>query len=327
MTPSPEIEAVMRRYFRALQATDVELLSHLYSQSAGVRLVGTDPREWFQGHDELMGIAAAQLSEVESNTGLRIEIAEIEAYEEGPVGWAAARGVYRFTGQPELPIRITAVLRMEHAHWRLVQTHVSAGLENESTVGLTFTTSPADVVESLSDEQPSLGGVAAPDGTVSILFTDVEDSTRRTQELGDVQWMDILNWHHRIVVETATQHRGFVVKNLGDGYMLAFAAASDAITCASEVVEKSGSAAEHRRLSIRAGIHTGDAMRDLNDFYGHTVNVAARVAGIAAGGEVLATRVVREITRGRGFSWGDPRTVELKGVSEPYEVLSLVSAN
>ncbi|MGI9606381.1 MAG: nuclear transport factor 2 family protein [Acidimicrobiales bacterium] len=323
MRPSPEVAAVMNRYFRSVEAGDVETLCHLFSRQTGVRMIGTDPREWWSGYDQLMKIVSAQLAEVDERTGLRIEVEESEAFEDGSIGWAAVRGVYRFTGQPELPFRLSAVLRLEAGYWRLVQTHSSAGLENEEVLGLSFTTSPDDVADSLRIEQPSLDGVAAPDGTVSIVFTDVEDSTRLAEQLGDLRWVDVLHWHHRIVVESATKSRGFVVKSMGDGYMLAFASASDAISCASRVVDLSAKGTSERQLSVRAGIHTGDAVRDLNDFYGHTVTVAARVASAAAGGEVLATRVVRELTRGRDFAWGASRTIDLKGVEEPYEVLPL----
>jgi class 3 adenylate cyclase len=79
-------------------------------------------------------------------------------------------------------------------------------------------------------------------------------------------------------------------------------------------------------ISIRAGIHSGDAVRDLDDFYGHTVTVASRVAALAHGGEVLATRVVGELTRGRPFSWGQARIIALKGITEPYEILPLLRA-
>ena len=328
MRRSPEVEAVVARYKQALANTDTELLSHLFSHEAALTVIGTDPREWWSGYEEMMSVTTAQLAEARATGGLAIELIDIEGFDDGDVGWAAGRGVFRFAGHPDLPFRLTTVLRVERGHWRVVQAHSSVGLRNEDVLGLSFTTALDEVHESLRIEQPSLGGVAAPDGTVSIVFTDVEDSTLLSEQLGDLQWVELLHWHHRVVVESATSNQGFVVKSLGDGYMLAFASASDAITCAQRVVDLSKKGDSGRTLAVRAGIHTGDAVRDLNDFYGHTVTVAARVAALANGGEILATRVVRDLTRGRDFSWGPVRTVELKGVTEPYEVMALeTSAN
>lgn len=325
MHPSPEVEGVVSRYLRALASTDAETLSHLYSKHEAALVIGTDPTEWWAGFEEFMSVISAQLAEAHERGGLQIEVTYVRGYEDGNVGWAAVRGVFEFAGRPELPFRLTAVLRVEQGHWRLMQTHTSVGLRNEDVLDLTFTTGLDQVTESLRIEQPSLGGVAAPDGTVSILFTDVQDSTVLAERLGDHEWVDVLHWHHRVVVESASSNRGFVVKSMGDGYMLAFASASDAIVCADRVVAESAAGGESIPLAVRAGIHTGDAVRDLNDFYGHTVTVASRVASLAVGGEVLVTRVVRDLTRGRNFDFGPPRTVELKGVADPYEVMPVMA--
>ncbi len=80
---------------------------------------------------------------------------------------------------------------------------------------------------------------------------------------------------------------------------------------------------EGESIRIHAGLHSGDAVRDLDDFYGHTVTVAARVAALANGGEILVTRVVRELARGGGFEFDAPRVTELKGLDGTYEVAAV----
>lgn len=324
MQRCPEIESLTARWLRAIESCDSDLLGDLYSQQSGGRVIGTDPREWWSGYSEFMPIWRAQLAEATASGGVIVDWSDVEGFENGTTGWVAARGVFRFLDRSDFPFRMTGVLELERGHWRFVQTHVSGGVHNEESVGLSFTTALDEVNESLRIEQPNLGAVAAPDGTVSILFTDLEGSTSLAERLGDERWVDLLHWHHRVVIESATSGRGFVVKSLGDGYMLAFASASDAVKCARQIVDALGVGWQDHRLAVRAGIHTGDAVRDKNDFYGHTVTVAARVAALANGGEVLVTRVVRDLTRGRGFRWGPGRSVDLKGFSEPYEVMPLV---
>jgi class 3 adenylate cyclase len=75
---------------------------------------------------------------------------------------------------------------------------------------------------------------------------------------------------------------------------------------------------------VRAGIHSGDVIRDLEDFYGHAVIVAARVAGLAHGGDILATGVVRELVRGADFRFSESRKEVLKGIDHQVEVVTLL---
>jgi class 3 adenylate cyclase len=272
-------------------------------------------------------VLATQLSEAKASGGIELEVTEIEGFENRDSGWAAARGTFQFGGAQAIDFRFTGVLELERGHWRFVQTHMSVGLPNQDAVGLTFTTGLDELSADVSAEHPFLGGMAAPDGTVSIVFTDIQESTVLAEQLGDHRWVDLLHWHHRGVVEATASRRGFVVKSMGDGFMLAFSSASDAVGCASQIVTGVDEGWNGVAISIRAGIYSGDAVRDVDDFYGHTVTVAARVAAAAIGGEVLATQVVGELTRGRPFSWGPPRILQLKGIKEPCEVRPLMATS
>jgi hypothetical protein len=127
----------------------------------------------------------------------------------------------------------------------------------------------------------------------------------------------------RDTTQSAAAHRGFVVKSLGDGFMIAFPSASEAIRCARTVRDSASDGWEGNRVSIRAGIHSGDAVREVDDFFGHAVTVAARVAALAQGGEILVTRVVRDLVQGGSFAFDHVRSASLKGIAEPVEVASL----
>lgn len=99
--------------------------------------------------------------------------------------------------------------------------------------------------------------------------------------------------------------------------MLAFASSEDALQCAIEIERALVQAPQDgHRLRVRIGIHTGEPIREEDDFYGTSVILAARIAAEARGGEILVSRLVRELTEGSGiFSFADPTDVELKGLS------------
>jgi class 3 adenylate cyclase len=113
------------------------------------------------------------------------------------------------------------------------------------------------------------------------------------------------------------------VKSLGDGFMIAFSSATNAIHCAQDIRDRAAAGWHGHRINVRAGIHTGDAIRDLDDFFGHAVNVAARVAAIADGGEIVVTRVVRELVRGGPFTFDHLRSTPLKGIDDPVEIATV----
>ena len=143
----------------------------------------------------------------------------------------------------------------------------------------------------------------APDGTVTILFSDIEGSTEMTERLGDRRWIEVLREHnaHR-PRQRRGLHGGFEVKSQGDGFMIAFASAAAAASSArSRSSARSPARAEERPdepIRVRIGLHTGEAIRERDDFFGRNVILAARIAAQARGGEVLVS-VAAQGARGR----------------------------
>ena len=170
--------------------------------------------------------------------------------------------------------------------------------------------------------RPDLSGAVAPNGTVTILFTDIEGSTRLTEDLGDREWMEVLRKHNEIVRGQLRLHSGFEVKSQGDGFMLAFSSARDALRCAGGIQRALADerAADHQ-LRIRIGLHTGEPISEADDFYGKAVILAARIAAEARRSEILVSSLVRDLTESTGeFSFEEPRDVELKGLSGTHTV-------
>jgi class 3 adenylate cyclase len=117
--------------------------------------------------------------------------------------------------------------------------------------------------------------VAQPSGTVTLVFTDIEGSTRLLAELGDAAYRDALDEHRRAVREAFGRHGGYEVDTQGDSFFYAFASARDATSAAEEAI----AALEGGRVRIRVGIHTGEPEVDPPNYVGLDVHRAARVMG------------------------------------------------
>ncbi|MGQ0831971.1 MAG: adenylate/guanylate cyclase domain-containing protein [Microthrixaceae bacterium] len=154
---------------------------------------------------------------------------------------------------------------------------------------------------------------------VAIVFTDLEGFTRYTARRGDDAAIELLGDHHRVIGPIVRSRGGKVVKRIGDGLMLAFPSAEAAVMAALELVD-----VPPAPLRLRAGVHTGEAVVTADDLIGHDVNVAARVAASAQGGQILATTAVREaVGELRGVEFGRARRRSVKGVGEPVSVCPL----
>lgn len=178
------------------------------------------------------------------------------------------------------------------------------------------------------DWREALRSHAAPDGTVTILFSDITGYTEMTERLGDLKARDVLYDYNQIVREQLAACDGYEVKSQGDGFMIAFAGASRALRC-SIAIQRAflDYSMKHPEAPIRVhiGLHTGEAIREADDFLGRTVIIASRISGIAKGDEILVSSLLKELTDGRGeFTFGDCREVTLKGLSNTYRLYPVV---
>jgi class 3 adenylate cyclase len=189
-------------------------------------------------------------------------------------------------------------------------------------------TSVDEVALSVATERPSLRPAAAPDGTVTILFSDIEGSSALNEQLGDVRWLELLRAHQRLVRDQVRACGGFEVKAQGDGFMIAFPSARRAIECARAIQAATARDPANRSsapIRVRMGLHTGEAIREESDFYGKNVVVAARIADQAKGGEILASSVVKQLTESAGdVGFEDAREVELAGLAGTHVLYKVV---
>jgi class 3 adenylate cyclase len=183
---------------------------------------------------------------------------------------------------------------------------VSEGIDHFPFVG--------DTEPLLSEVEAFLtGSRAEPDPDrrlLTVLFTDIVDSTKRGAELGDRRWRELLELHDRTVRDQIDRHRGRAVKSTGDGFLATFDGPARGIRCAQ------GIAAAIRPLGIevRAGLHTGECEIRGEDIAGIAVNIAARVSDLAGPSEVLVSSTVRDLVVGSDFDF-EPRGAQaLKGI-------------
>lgn len=186
-------------------------------------------------------------------------------------------------------------------------------------------TSIERVAAEAADAAPQPPGIDWGDGTVTIVFSDIESSTELARSLGDERWFDVLGKHNDIVRHLVRAEGGVEVKAQGDGFMLAFTSARRALNCAISVQRAIASMGEgdiDQAIRVRFGAHTGEVIvGDDGDLFGHHVNVAARIADQAIGGEILVSSLVKEIVEARGdLRFGEPRAVALKGLDGQWRL-------
>ena len=174
------------------------------------------------------------------------------------------------------------------------------------------------------DERRGIRARASPEGIVTILFTDVVESTRLRQRLGDDVAQELFREHNRILRDQIGKHSGFEVKTSGDGFMVAFTDVAGALNCAIAIQR---AIAQHNRehpgqqLQVRIGLNCGQTIKEEEDFFGTAVVVAARIASLARGGEILVSEMVRGLAASRqGIRYVQHGRRHLKGLVGTYGI-------
>jgi class 3 adenylate cyclase len=155
----------------------------------------------------------------------------------------------------------------------------------------------------------------------TVLFTDIVDSTKRASELGDRRWQALLEQHNKIFRRELERLRGKEVKTLGDGFLATFDGPARAVRCATSIIE----GVRSLDLVVRGGVHTGEIEIKGDDIAGIAVHIAARVAALAEGGQVLVSSTVRDLVAGSNLKFADQGTRALKGIPEEVRLFSVAN--
>jgi class 3 adenylate cyclase len=159
-------------------------------------------------------------------------------------------------------------------------------------------------------------------GTAVILFADIANSTALTERLGDAAFRDRARELDSALRAIIREANGTPVegKLLGDGVLAVFTSARQAI----EAALKCGAAGDEAGLPLHLGLHAGDVIREENNVFGGAVNIAARISGISAPGEVLISDTLRGLARtSAGVAFEDRGEQALKGVGEAVRVFAV----
>lgn len=263
----------------------------------------------------LAATGAVEVAERETPTGTRTLRSAAQAWLEFGSPYEAARvrlrlaEAYAATGQPD-----DALTEAESARSTFEEMGAVPGLRR---------------AQALIDGLPASGrtGGAASSARRDVrafVFTDIVDSTRLVELLGDEAWSRLLRRHDETLRAVVAAHGGTEIKATGDGFFLAFEEPRAAIDA---VVEIQRRLVEQRTAhgfapEVRIGVHLAEATRSGLDYIGVGVNQAARIGAAAGGGEILASAAT-VAAAGRALPEADRRTLELKGLGQPVEVVSI----
>jgi len=145
---------------------------------------------------------------------------------------------------------------------------------------------------------------------MTVLFTDIVDSTARAAAMGDKAWSALLEQHDAAAKKAVEHYRGVVVKRTGDGLLATFDGPGRGIRAARAIMD----AVRPLGLDVRAGVHTGEVERRENDVAGIAIHIGARVSAVAGPGEVLVTGTVKDLVIGSDLQFHDRGDHTLKGV-------------
>jgi class 3 adenylate cyclase len=167
-----------------------------------------------------------------------------------------------------------------------------------------------------------LSGRARPERVLAtILFTDIVGSTERAATLGDSAWRQLLERHHAVVRCELARFQGRELDTAGDGFFAAFDGPARAVAAASAIRDS----LRPLDLEIRAGLHTGECEVSDGKVAGIAVSIGARIASLAAPGEILVSSTVKDLVAGSDLRFESRGEHQLKGVPEPWRLFALAA--
>jgi len=202
---------------------------------------------------------------------------------------------------------------VEPEHGRYLAAHIAGArlLELPGEDHLFFAGDADGILDEIEEFVTGTRSGPDPDRVLAtVLFTDIVDSTGRAAAAGDRAWRALLDRHDALVRRQLERFRGRAVKSTGDGVLAIFDGPARAVRSACAIVE----AARQLGIEVRAGVHSGECEIRDDDVAGIAVHTGARIAAIAAAGEVLVSSTVRDLVAGSGLGFVERGRHALKGI-------------
>jgi pimeloyl-ACP methyl ester carboxylesterase len=210
------------------------------------------------------------------------------------------------TGDPIVPVRQARYLAEHIADARLVEIpgnfHIGPQPGDDDPV--------LDAIAEFVTGAPAPRDVDIDRVLMTVLFTDIVDSTARAAAIGDRAWRALLEQHDTAAARAVEHQRGIVVKRTGDGLLATFDGPGRGIRAARALQQAVGPLG----IEVRAGLHTSEVERRADDVAGIGVHIGARVSALAGPGEVLVTSTVKDLVIGSDLEFDDRGARTLKGV-------------
>jgi class 3 adenylate cyclase len=224
---------------------------------------------------------------------------------------------------PTLVLHRTGNRFVPLGHSQYLATHLRDArlVELPGSDHLAFVGDTALLAEEIEEFLTGSRGAHSSDRVLStVLVTDIVDSTRKAEELGDGRWHELLDDHDRMADKVIHHHDGRRVKLTGDGIIALFQLPARAIQCGLELCR----GAEELGLGIRVGIHSGEVEIRGDDVAGIGVHIASRVQSEARPGMVLVSKTVTDLVTGSGIKFEDLGPHDLKGVEGSWQLLEVI---
>jgi class 3 adenylate cyclase/alpha-beta hydrolase superfamily lysophospholipase len=233
------------------------------------------------------------------------------------------RHILSATRVPTLIVHRTGDPVIEVGHARYLAQHIPGAklIEFDEAIHPPWSGNRDDILDTV--EQFLTGGhrVREPERLLTtVLFADIVGSTERVAAIGDNPWRELLNEFYVQVRELLQHYRGREISTAGDGFLAAFDGPARAIRCANAL----GDAVRPLGVKVRCGIHTGECELIGRDLAGIAVHIGARVAALAAPGEVLVSQTVRDLVAGSGLAFEDRGSHRLKGLPDEWRLFRAV---
>lgn len=306
--PSTELLAVSRRWIEAIRHKRKNELRNILSGHDHLRFVGSGEGELWAGDAVREGIGdffgvIPQLSKHDETFA--------EAFENGETGWACLTHDIAFADQPDrtFHVRTTLIFALEDGVWKIVHRHGSVPIPN-----IEFTGIEQNAIADLVAAARKGFSLDQREGFASIMFTDIVNSSRLASMMGDRLWSSEVARHFAALRKIIQDADGEFVKSLGDGTMSSFPQPAKALQAARAILQATEQS-DGPAIALRIGIHTGKVVQTKDDFFGTVVNKAARIAALAAPGEIQVSDATRKmVSETRDYRFAYTTSVQLQGL-------------
>ena len=270
-------------------------------------------------------IATVIAPSVASLPGVQEWYGRVERYAASPgTALARMRAIFELDVRHVLPLVVSPTLVVQNredwlvpvGHGRYLAEHIAGARLLERDSPDHWPLADPDLVGAIEEfVVGSRSEETDPDRFLAtVLFVDVAGSTERISEVGDKRWQALLGSFEATVQRALGTHRGQLMGTAGDGAFATFEGPARGIRCAWQIRDS----LRQNGLDVRSGPHTGEVTRRGEGIAGIAVHIGARVSALAAPGEVLVTRAVRDIVAGSGIAFEDRGEHTLKGVSDRW---------